>query len=163
MHAVRQKPKRQSARLRRGAWALAGFLWFLWIGYEDRSLIAVSILAASIAFVLAVEAWMRWIEDVVAGSRKVVLTMVLGLGAGTAMGPISVVLAALKISLHQHAILDFSIVDIGLLLSRSPYWMVIGLLAGVAAGLLVLASMDEDADAGTDLCPSRSRRAEGGR
>jgi hypothetical protein len=45
----------------------------------------------------------------------------------------------LKLGLHTRAVPDFGVADLMTVLGRTPVWTVIGLLTGLAGGLLGLA------------------------
>ena len=125
--------------IRRGAWALAGIVWIFWLGYEDRGLTVLIIVAALIAFALGVEGLYRWTE-----SRPTVAfiwlirSIIVGTLTGAVVGPIAILLALIKISLHSHATADFSIVDIQVLVRNSLPWIAAGALFGAAVGFVRL-------------------------
>jgi hypothetical protein len=116
---------------RRIMWGIVGVLWFLWIGFEDRSLMPVLILAAlislAIGFEWAVRSWGRdWhLVYLLSSSLK-------GLTIGGLAPLIAIVLVFLKTSLHQHETPDFSEQDLLLLLQRIPFWASAGFLFGLA-------------------------------
>ena len=90
--------------VRRIAWGVTGVLLFLWLGYEDRSLSSVSIVAAFVAFTLGLEGLSRWTDK---RPTKLIIWMlrsiIIGAIAGAIVGPIAVLLALLKISLHHYS------------------------------------------------------------
>ena len=49
--------------IQRGVWAIAGVLWFLWIGYEDRSTTAVQLLSLILSLALALTGLSRWSQE----------------------------------------------------------------------------------------------------
>ncbi len=123
----------------RGAWALAGLLWFLWIGYEDQGLVAVTVVGASLSLAIGVNAGGRWIGGRQMAGRGLVLSAAgLGLGCGALAPLIAAVLILVKTSLHTHPYLDFSTADIRLLMVDIPVWAAGGLLIGLAAGLAIV-------------------------
>jgi hypothetical protein len=113
---------------RRIAWGIAGLLWFFWLGYEDRGLSPVLIVASAIALAIAVEQLFRR----EANGHSPIKASIAGAIIGGLVPAISVVLVLLKTSLHQHAIADFSENDIAILLRRTPFWFVGGFLFGAA-------------------------------
>ena len=125
--------------VRRGAWAVAGIVWIFWLGYEDRSLTSLIIVAALIAFALGIEAMNRWTESrPTVGLIWLVRSIIVGGLTGAAVGPIAVLLALIKISLHSHTTPDFSIEDIRVLVRNSMPWIATGSLFGAAVGFVRL-------------------------
>ena len=61
--------------------------------------------------------------------------MALGAISGGFVGPIAVILALVKTSLHQHAQADFSSEDLTLFVERIPIWALAGLLFGAAESI----------------------------
>ncbi len=122
----------------RGAWALAGLLWFLWVGYEDQGLVAVTIVGASLSLAIGITVAGRQLGGREMTERRWILsTAGLGLGCGALATLIAAVLVLVKTSLHTHPYQDFSTADIRLLLTATPVWAVGGLLLGLAAGLAI--------------------------
>ena len=119
----------------RSAWAFSGLLWFFWLGYEDRSLTSVMLVAVAIIVAASITIFYRYIRRRnMAGSPGFFWTTLLGLAAGLSVGPITVLLVAIKISLHDHLAPDFTVLDMVSVLSRMPIWGIIGLLSGMAFG-----------------------------
>lgn len=126
----------QILTIKRIAWTLAGLLWFLWIGYEDQGLTPILILAAAITFPIGLEFYLR--HGVKGNHGQVILLirgMAVGALSGALVGPISLLLASLKTSLHQHGMPDFRTDDLILLIERTPIWAMTGLLFGTAASI----------------------------
>jgi hypothetical protein len=125
--------------IQRIAWGVTVILWFLWLGYEDRSLSSVTIVAAFIAFTLGLEGLIRWTDK---RPAKLIIWMlrsiIIGTIAGAIVGPIAVLLALLKISLHHHSTPDFDLASMRVLLSQSLTWIAAGALFGAAGGFLKL-------------------------
>jgi hypothetical protein len=122
--------------IRRAAWALAGILWFLWIGYEDRGLTPILILSMVIMVPMGIELYQRWsMKD---GEEKAT-SMLKGIAVGGISGvlviPIAVILASMKTSLHQHESLDFSREDFILLVDHLPVWIIAGMFIGTGASI----------------------------
>jgi hypothetical protein len=119
----------------RSAWAFSGLLWFFWLGYEDRSLTSVMLVAVAIIIAASITIFYRtiWSREV-PGSRGFFWTSLLGLVAGLSVGPTTVLLVAVKISLHDHPVPDFTALDMVSVLGRIPIWGIIGLLSGMAIG-----------------------------
>ena len=111
------------------AWAAAGLAWFLWLGLEDQGLGTVFALAALACSTIGLSvvrgrdrgpAWAVWV----------------GLLSGSAVPLIATLLMFLKVSLHGHAVPDFTLEDVRAALARTPLWALAGLLAGAAAAIL---------------------------
>lgn len=128
----------------RSAWGFAGLLGFLWIGFEDRGPTTALLMAALLAFAGGTSVLAR-----VAGSR--VLTVrgwllrcaLVGLGAGGTIAPLGALLMAIKVSLHAHAVPDFTLADLSAVIGRTHVWAAAGLLVGVAFGVFAVASASE--------------------
>ncbi len=119
----------------RAAWAFSGLLWFFWLGYEDRSLTSVMLIAVAIIIAVSMTIFYRTIWSREApGSRGFFWTSLLGLAAGLSVGPTTVLLVAVKISLHDHTVPDFTAQDMVSVLNLMPIWGIIGLLSGMALG-----------------------------
>jgi len=119
----------------RATWAFSGLLWFFWLGYEDRSLTSVMLVAVAIIIAASITIFFRTIWSREApGSRGFFWTILLGLVAGLSVAPTTVLLVAVKISLHDHPIPDFTVLDMVSVLNRMPIWGLIGLLIGMAFG-----------------------------
>lgn len=127
----------QFLTVRRFAWSMTGLLWFLWIGYEDRGLTPILILSAVIAFSIGLEIYLR--RGVRENQSQAVLFiqgMAIGGMSGALVGPISLLLASVKTSLHQHEVSDFKADDLIMLVEGIPIWALAGLLFGTAASIL---------------------------
>ncbi len=113
---------------------------FVWIGYEDQSTGRVSLLGAcgaSLAVLLIAER--RYGRRPLAPRQWLMGCMSAGLLGGLATGPLVIVLMALKVSLHGHAVPDFSPQDVLAVLATIPIWGGAGFLLGGAVGLIGLA------------------------
>ncbi|NIM93449.1 MAG: hypothetical protein GTO18_07035 [Anaerolineales bacterium] len=124
---------------RRMIWGLAGISIFFWIGYEDQGLLAVTLIASLLALAIAVEVFNRWERAHPGGGATSMLhSTVVGMLFGALVGPIAVLLALIKLSLHQHSVPDFTINDLGLLIQSSLGWSLVGALMGMGGGLIFL-------------------------
>jgi hypothetical protein len=127
----------QFLTIRRFAWSMAGLLWFLWIGYEDRGLTPILILSAVIAFSIGLEVYLRrGVRENQGQVAPFIRGMAIGGMSGALVGPISFLLASLKTSLHQHEVSDFKTDDLIMLVEGIPIWALAGLLFGTAASIL---------------------------
>jgi hypothetical protein len=125
--------------LRRLLWGLLGIVCFFWIGYEDRTLVTIAGVAVLISFTLGLEAFLKWTERRATGRYVWFLRcMLLGAIAGALVGPVSILLALIKVSLYHQAVPDFSISNMRILLVQTPTWIMAGLLFGIAGGFLKL-------------------------
>lgn len=124
--------------MRRVAWGVAGLLLFFWIAYEDRGLVALSFVAAAIAFAGGLTVFTRWIGTEELSRRSwLIRTVGAGLVAGAAIGPITALLMLVKLGLHAHPDPDFGPEQFVLALTRTVYWTGLGALIGLALGLTV--------------------------
>jgi hypothetical protein len=118
------------------AWFLTGLFWLAWLGYEDRGLTAVVLLAGCIGAALGVSAWRRWRAGYAASRSAWIRSAILGALAGASVAPLAALLILVKTSLHAHPVPDFSAEDLGRVLSVWPAWTGAGMLVGLAgAGL----------------------------
>jgi hypothetical protein len=126
--------------LRRITWFLTGLIGLLWLGYEDRGLEALVALSALIALAIALEVLSRWTQKRPTKPTFWLLRSILiGAVAGALMGPIAIILALIKISLHHHLTPDFELVSLRFLVGQSLTWIAAGALFGAAGGFLKLA------------------------
>ncbi len=131
-----QPPDLTSAR--RIAWGLAGLLWFFWIAYEDQGLVALSFVAAAIAFAAGLTVLNRWAAGEMLPRRRWLLhSGSVGLVAGAAIGPLTALLMLVKLGLHAHPDPDFGPEQFMMALSRTFYWAGLGTLIGLALGIAV--------------------------
>jgi len=120
----------------RTLWAIAGIIWFFWIGFEDRGIQTVVIVAIGFAVPLGFQLFATWkrfaIHTQVAWMLR---SMFSGAIAGIFVSPIAILLVLIKISLHQHDVPDFSGMDLQNLWQRTPFWLLAGMLFGAAGGV----------------------------
>jgi hypothetical protein len=117
-----------------------GLAFFFWIGFEDTTLIPVTLLGASLPLIVLAHFLMRRFGGRPLPVRKGILLLVAGgLLAGCAAPLTTVVLMALKVSLHAHTYPDYppeAVLDV---MARTPVWALAGLLAGAALALAAYA------------------------
>lgn len=118
------------------AWGVTGLGWVAWIGFEDRGLTAVMLLAASVCLAAGLSAWARDRKRAVPRGTDWLRGAGVGVAAGATVGPAAAVLILMKTSLHAHPAPDFSAADLGRVLSVTPIWAAAGLAAGLALGML---------------------------
>ena len=114
------------------AWLITGILWFIWIGYEDRGVTSVLLVALTIVIAFGMTMVYRAPDLMMGGNLA--RPLLLGLGAGLSIPILTSLLMLVKISLHDHPIPDFSVDDSVQVLGLLPIWGLIGLLVG--AGLV---------------------------
>jgi hypothetical protein len=123
--------------LNRLAWILTGLLGVAWIGFEDRGLAGVTLLAwmISISALLTARARRSRREPILrpAGLRWWLLA---GAAAGALAGPVEALLILLKVGLHAHPVPDFATADVVAVLARIPIWTAAGALLGAGAALM---------------------------
>ncbi|MFP3853860.1 MAG: hypothetical protein ACLFWD_06155 [Anaerolineales bacterium] len=128
-------------KLLRWLWGLTGLAWFLWIGFEDRSLVTVILMAALIAvsgvFSFSLGSWLKKDE----GGVDRWASIVLGVVVGATVPLLAILLIFVKVSLHNHVEPDFSLGQVQALLRRIPVWGLAGGLFGMAAGLFAELSL----------------------
>jgi hypothetical protein len=124
----------------RGLWGAAGLAWFIWLGYEDVGLSVVLGLSALLSLAYVVTLWARWVSgSAMAPGSYFVRSSIAGLVGGVTTPLLADILMLVKVSIHGHAVPDFTARDLGAVLSRAPVWAAAGLMFGLAAGLVHLA------------------------
>jgi hypothetical protein len=114
-----------------------GIAFFLWIGYEDLTLIPVTILGAVLPPLCLAHFLMRRFGGSPLPARKGILLLTAGgLLAGCLIPLATAVLMALKVSLHSHPNPDFPPEAVLAVMARTPVWALAGLLVGAALALL---------------------------
>src|SRR3989304_9929028 len=123
-------------------WAVAGGIWFLWLGYEDPGPATVVGMAAVLAAAWGLGAFLR-AGAAQAGAlrsrRLAARPLLIGLAAGGAGGALAALLMLIKNSIHSHPFLDFRPADLSAAIGRTPVWAGVGLLLGAAVALLAAA------------------------
>jgi hypothetical protein len=118
-------------------WAIAGLAWFVWLGYEDVGLRVVLLLSAWLSMAYVATLWVRWGEgSLIGGKQYIIRSAIAGLVGGATAPPLADILMLAKVSLHSHAVPDFTARDLGAVLGRTPVWALAGLAVGVALGLI---------------------------
>lgn len=151
---MRVEPAERLRPLNRTAWLVAGTIWFVWLGVEDRGPGGPLLVAGSGAMAAGLSLLRRW-RAVGKASRTLAVRLpkgmpiderivwlwqaaLTGLAAGAAAAPLGALLMLVKISLHAHPVPDFTLADILAGLQATPAWTLAGLCAGGALGLTVL-------------------------
>lgn len=111
-------------------------LWFVWIGIEDTGLFTVLVMAAALLIAAAVAVYMRQNERLPqSGKQRFTAILLIGLASGVLITPTAVLLMAIKISLHNHIVPDFTRRDITAVLESTPAWVLGALLLSSAGAL----------------------------
>lgn len=144
---IRLPTDRRLLALASAGYALAAFLW---IGIEDQSLVYVSLLGAGAAGLgTAHSVWRRLAGRQVSARQAAGGGAIAGLVIGLAAAPLTALLMAIKVSLHSHAVPDFSADSVRAVLARAPIWGLAGGIGGLALARLVVGlGQARDGDAG---------------
>lgn len=120
----------------RTLWAIAAILWFFWLSFEDQGVQTVVIIATGIGVPLGFQLFAALPLPANHAQNAWMLGSILSGGiAGFLVSPIAILLVLIKISLHQHPVPDFSVMDLQNLWQRTPFWLLAGLLFGAAGGV----------------------------
>lgn len=120
-------------------WFVTGVIWFVWLGYEDRNLTLVSILAALLAVLVGFTVWGRMAKGKCDQGRSSLACVVfVGVISGAVTSPLAASLMVFKVGLHSHPSPDFSTSQIQAVLGRTPVWTLVGALLGLALGLIFM-------------------------
>jgi hypothetical protein len=129
------------------AWGIAGVAWFFWLAYEDQGLLAIQLVAMLIALASALTLLRRWLgTSQIPHMATLTRAGLVGLLCGAAVVLFAVILIAVKVALHAHPQPDFTSEDLQAVLARIPVWATAGLLAGLAAGLVLSFAYNEPQD-----------------
>jgi hypothetical protein len=117
-----------------------GVAFFVWIGYEDTTLTAVTLLGAALPLIFLAQFLTRRFGGRPLSARKGMLLLGAGGLLAGCLTPLAIaVLMALKVSLHSHAHPDFPPEAVVNVMARTPVWALGGLLLGAALGLAAYA------------------------
>lgn len=137
MKKLNQIEARQSEWWIRSAWLIAFVLWFIWIGLEDRSSVTVLIMSAAPILAVGITLYIRRVMRLPGpGARRFGTILLLGLVGGLLVTPTAVVLMAVKIALHNHALPEFTRGDVNRVLSSTPAWTLGAFMLGAAGALI---------------------------
>ncbi len=134
---IRLPPLRKALTV---ATALFAVAFFFWVGVEDTAVGPVAALGAAatvLAFGQAVRA--RWGSRPLSRAEWFTLMSLGGAATGLGAAPATVLLMAIKVSLHSHAYPDYSPQAVIGIFTRAPLWGAAGLLAGMGLSVLGLA------------------------
>jgi hypothetical protein len=117
-----------------------GAAFFVWSGYEDTTLIPVTILGAALPLIfLAQFLTRRFGGQPLPAYKGMLLLGAGGLLAGCVTPLTIAVFMAIKVSLHSHANPDFPPQAVVNVMARTPVWALGGLLLGGALALIAYA------------------------
>jgi hypothetical protein len=118
-----------------------GFALLVWLPFEDQSELWVLIFAAAICTWLAA----RFLRISPLNDRQLIVRHALvGLGAGLILGPVAMLLMAIKSGIHGHGTPDFSVAQLQSVLARTFYFALSGILIGSGIGVWRLARRQEN-------------------
>ena len=112
---------------------LLGIITLVWLLVEESSNLGVLVIAGLVCTWGGI--WLLLKVDADAIS-KVWIHLIIGGGAGLLLAPLAILLMALKTGLHGHATPDFTLFQMQLVLSRTPFFTLAGILLGAGGGLL---------------------------
>ena len=116
---------------------IIGLLWFIWIGIEDPGSSTVLFMSAAVLSVCGVAAYGSLSSRLPrSGVLHLAGVIFFGLTIGLLVTPGAVLLMAVKTSLHNHAVPDFTRTDVLRVLASTPVWSLGGLLLSTAAAIL---------------------------
>lgn len=119
------------------AWLVTGLMWLVWLGVEDRGILTILLLGTAISFSAALTVLDRWGSGrILSETQWWIRWVALGLSIAIGIGPLALLLMMVKVSLHSHGLLDFSLNDIEQLLRVWPFWGLAALLLGLGLGAL---------------------------
>jgi hypothetical protein len=134
-------------RTLRVLWFVAGAIWFVWLGIEDRNLTMLSILAAVLAALVGFTIWGRLAKgNNDQGKSSFGRVVFIGMISGATTSPLAAFLMVFKVGLHSHPSPDFTTSQIQAVLGRLPVWAVIGALLGLALGILFMSNGKQNQD-----------------
>jgi hypothetical protein len=128
------------SRLLTGLTFIFGLTFFVWIGYEDTTLLPVTMLGAVLPPIFLAHFLMRRFGGVPLPAHKGMLLLGAGgLLAGCLTPLTTAVLMAIKVSLHSHAFPDYPPEAVLSVMARTPVWALGGLLLGISLALAAYA------------------------
>lgn len=124
---------------------LLGISLLVWLAVEDRNTLSVIIFSGLICTWLGA----RILFTLSINRKYLIMRYVLvGFGAGLILAPIAVLLMALKTGIHGHGEPDYTIAQIQVVLSKTPYFVLAGTLFGLGSGLWRLARNEPSHEGG---------------
>lgn len=128
----------------RGIWLVVGFLWIVWLGVEDRGVLAVLLLSTAISFASSLTGLDRWASGKrLSGRQWWGRWLLMGLVWALAIGPLAILLIAVKTSLHAHGVPDFSMSSLREVIDVWPAWGAGAFLVSLGFGFLGRARLQQ--------------------
>ena len=122
---------------------MVGLMWFVWLGVEDRGIVVVLLLAAMISLAASLAGLDRWTSARrLSGRGWWGRWLLMGLVWAIAIGPVAILLIAVKTSLHAHASPDFTMSSVRGVLGVWPIWGAGAFIISLGTGALVRASLE---------------------
>lgn len=126
------------------AWLIVGAMWFIWLGVEDRGVGVVLLLGTVISFSASLTGLDRWASRKALSGHGWWLRWILqGVVCAIGIGPMALLLLAIKVSLHSHGIPDFTLASVRQVLVVWPVWGLAALLVSLGFGALARARFDQ--------------------
>ncbi len=123
--------------------------FLVWIGVEDYSLAAVTVLGAGLPALFLGHFLLRRFGGAVLSMRKSLLLLSAGGLLAGALAPLAIaILMAVKVSLHGSTTPGFEAQTVVAVVARLPVWALAGLLVGVALALFVYARREREGQGG---------------
>lgn len=126
--------------LRFSGFILLGLL-FLWFPLEDTSFLFIHLLAIGIVLWISLNLVTRirprW-------RKNVIIYPLSGIIAGVGVTLLVIFLMIFKNGIHGHPIPDFSFNDLVRVFSRSPIWVIAGLIIGSGLSLFQISARNKD-------------------
>jgi hypothetical protein len=117
-------------------WFITGVLWFVWLGIEDSSTVTVLLISAALCFAMTTTNYQHHVKHITRSrTRRFLATLLVGLLGGLLVAPTAVVLMAVKTSLHNHIVPDFTQKDVIQVLHSTPAWVLGALILAAACDL----------------------------
>ena len=128
MESGKDIPPSQKPLLLRAVGIIIGFLCLIWLPFEDTSTFFTVGLAAGISAWLAVRISLQ-------SKAQLIRHILIGITAGVAVTPITLILMAIKGGLHDHDFADFLPLQVHQVLAEFPFWILGGLFFGLIIGV----------------------------
>ena len=112
---------------------LIGVVVLVWLPIEERSELGVLLISGLICTWIGV--WLLHKTDT-EGRHVILRFLLVGGGAGLLLAPLAVLLVAIKSGIHGHGSPDFTVSQMQTVISRLPYFVLVGILIGAGSGLL---------------------------
>ena len=105
----------------------------VWLPIEEGSELGVLVVSGLICIWGGV--WLLG-KTSVDDKHLILRNILVGFGAGLMVAPVAILLMAIKSGIHGHGSPDFTVSQMQIVLSRLPYFVLVGILIGAGSGLL---------------------------